>query len=232
MKYKNILIVSATALEIENIFSQVSLNESDAGNVISVKFNNRIIDLLITGPGMVPTSFFMGRLLGTKSYDLIINAGIAGSFNPDFSIGQAVNVVSDCFPELGAENDDRFLPLYSMQMAKLYTKEIFDETGVINNKSFPNLPILNKISKAKGITVNTISGKAETIENLKLNFGPDVESMEGAAFFYACNNSGTACIQIRTISNYVQPKHQSKWNIKAAVSKLHEVITKILDELE
>ena len=60
--------------------------------------------------------------------------------------------------------------------------------------------------------------------------GADIETMEGAAFFYACLMSGTPCVQIRGISNYIEPRNLSKWNIPLAVKNMNATIIRILNE--
>ncbi|MDB4583087.1 hypothetical protein N9164_08040, partial [Draconibacterium sp.] len=57
------------------------------------------------------------------------------------------------------------------------------------------------------------------------------ESMEGAAVFYVCNWLGVSCYQIRAISNFVEPRDSSKWNIPLALENLKEAILVVLKKL-
>ena len=60
------------------------------------------LDVLITGAGMVATAFHMGQKLNQKAaYDLILNIGIAGTWDRDLALGTVVNVVEDSIYELG-----------------------------------------------------------------------------------------------------------------------------------
>src|SRR5215510_9857732 len=68
------------------------------------------VDVLITGVGMVAAAAKVTRALAQHPYDLALNVGVCGSFDPDLPPGTAVHVVSDCLPELGAEDADRFIP--------------------------------------------------------------------------------------------------------------------------
>jgi futalosine hydrolase len=231
MEPKNILIVSATTVEIKELFENSSVHDAYLGNLVSGQYIDYSFDILITGPGMVPTAFYMGQWLGIKYYDLVINAGIAGSFNPGFQIGQVVNVVSDHFPELGAETDTQFIPLYKMQMARSIMPVFMNADGTIVNSEYPEIKTVSGLTKAKGITVNTISGNEQRITILKNRAGADIETMEGAAFFYACHAAGMPCIQIRSISNYIEPRNLQKWEIELASSNLVQTLKKILDEL-
>jgi futalosine hydrolase len=80
----------------------------------------------------------------------------------------------------------------------------------------------------KGITVNTVHGNSASIKKVKKKFNPDIESMEGAAFFFACQNEKIPCLQIRAISNYVEKRNKKKWKMKLAVKNLCTIIEKIL----
>ena len=73
-----ILLVSATDLEIEK-----------------ERFSD--FEILITGIGMLNTSINLTQRLSSGKYDLLINIGVAGSFNSELNIGDVVEVVEDKF---------------------------------------------------------------------------------------------------------------------------------------
>ena len=50
---------------------------------------------------------------------------------------------------------------------------------------------------------------------------PQVESMEGAACMLACQEANVPCVQIRSISNYVEKRNKSKWDISMAIDNLN-----------
>jgi len=63
-------------------------------------------------------------------------------------------------------------------------------------------------------------------------YGPQTESMEGAAFFMACQNTGTPCLQLRAISNYVEPRKPESWEMATAIQNLTESYINIYKQLE
>ncbi|HET8963083.1 MAG TPA: hypothetical protein VFM99_04255, partial [Chitinophagales bacterium] len=83
----------------------------------------------------------------------------------------------------------------------------------------------------KSITVNTVHGKLESIHAIKRRLDPDTESMEGFAFFYACRFFNIPFYQIRTVSNFVEPRNKSNWNIPLAVENLNKVLIKAIKEI-
>jgi futalosine hydrolase len=54
--------------------------------------------------------------------------------------------------------------------------------------------------------------------------------MEGAAFHYVCLQEGMPFAQVRSISNYVEPRNRSAWKIKEAVIALNEWVVAFLKQ--
>jgi futalosine hydrolase len=200
---KQILIVAATPPEIEPLLSHFGPNKP--------------FDVLITGVGMVATAYALGRQLGVKKYDLVINLGIAGSFDRDIALGEVVEVVEDQLSELGAEDDTRFIPI--------------DELGFGERRFYPSAQSQIALRKVKAITVNTVHGNEASIANLVQTLNPQLESMEGAAFFYACKMAGVDGVQIRAVSNYVEKRNRDAWKIGLAVKNLNTFAIGFMDNI-
>jgi futalosine hydrolase len=58
----------------------------------------------------------------------------------------------------------------------------------------------------------------------------EIESMEGAAFLFACNQTKVSCRQIRAVSNYVEKRDRSKWNIPLAITNLNKVLIDFINQ--
>lgn len=194
-----LLLVVATKEEINRIFEHFDLGGE--GFVKHAKF-----DILITGVGMTATAFSLGKHLN-NNYNLVLNIGIAGSFNKNIPLGCLVNVETDIFAELGAEDHENFIPV--------------DELGFGKNTYTSTYPF-SDLRKVRGITVNKVHGNSVSIALVKSRFSPDVESMEGAAVFYACQMSKVDCLQVRAISNYVEPRAKENWKIGIAIKNLND----------
>lgn len=223
-----ILIVSATSLEIEPMLKNFELIEKKESNLTFYKYRDFDIDVLITGIGMVATAYYLGKTLQTYQYDIAINAGIAGCFDKNIALGEVFNITSDSFSELGAENGEYFLSLVDL---KLIEEDSFPFSNLeLMNDSVLKSENVNQLIKVKGITVNTIHGNDENIEKIKKRFNPITESMEGAAFMYACKLQNLKHIQIRSVSNYVEKRNKESWNIPLAINNLNHKLIEILDE--
>jgi futalosine hydrolase len=231
MNTKNVLLVSATTLEIRELLNSHVFPSAFMGNLVSMKHNEHTLDVLITGPGMVQTAYYLGTWMSVKHYDLAIHAGIAGSFVDQLPPGTVVNVISDQFPELGAETSSGIIPLYDMDMAKPYCPAFTGQGGMISNTGLSQYKALAQLPKAKGITVNTISGREESIEALRNQTGADIETMEGAAFFFACYSADIPCIQLRAVSNRIEPRNLNNWDTDLAIKNLNKILKQLLDEI-
>jgi futalosine hydrolase len=224
-----ILLVSATTAEIRPLLSQLMFQGSDNDQITHYRFRNSSVDILVTGMGMVATAFFLGKQLHAASYDLAINAGICGSFRDSLQIGSVVQVTSDQFSEMGAEAGEDFLTLGSLGLADPDTPPFTN--GKLMGSTRPVFPTLKSVQKASGITVNTIHGNTRSIEKIKLLFDPDTESMEGAAFFYACLQYGLPCFQVRSVSNFVEERDKSRWNAELAIANLNKTLAGLFKEI-
>lgn len=221
-----ILIVSATWLEVKLLADEFEFIDESTHLLKKYRFNGTQIDILITGIGTTFTAFHLTNALRDKRYNFVINVGIAGSLTNELSIGEVVSVVSDEFADLGIEKEDEFLTLF--------------ETGFMDENEFPfEHGILKatesngffELKKVRGITTNISHGRTSSIAEIKSKFTAEVESMEGAVVLYVCNWFGVPCFQIRSISNYVEPRDSAKWNIPLALEKLNDAVFTVLKKL-
>lgn len=226
-----ILIVAATYNEIRFLEKLNLTKVNNSNNTFQFQLGNNQIDLIITGVGMIATTFQLTKHLIQNKYDLALNVGIAGAFEKSIQLSEVVQVNKDCFAELGAVDDDKFVSIF--------------ELGLIDKNEFPfdncllkndiQLPFLSTYKKVNGITVNSVNGNEIEIEKLKImlsknNYKPEIESMEGAAFFYTCFQFKTACLQLRSVSNYIEKRNKANWKIKEALDNLEKTTLIILNE--
>jgi len=194
------LVVAATKAELAFFYQHFSLQEGDF-------IEEKKFDVLITGVGMVATAFSLGRHLSAK-YNLVLNLGIAGCFDRKIELGKVVNITQDTFAELGAEDGENFLTITDLGFGE----------NTYRSKNNINTGLL----QVSGITVNRVSGNDKNIKNLLKRLNPSTESMEGAAVLYACQQEKIDCLQVRSISNYVEPRNKDKWKIGLAIKNLND----------
>jgi len=218
-----ILIVSATEKEINALKNKFKVNMSTVCVLKYTAIKDFSIDFLVTGIGGIFTSYALTKRLSDIKYDLVINAGIAGSFNSDLKIGEVVYVESEQFADLGIEDRNEFFTIFEKGFEQ---KDAFPFTDAkLEN---PN-PYKSDLKKVTGITVNTSHGNKQSIELFRNKFNADIETMEGAAVFYVCLQEGVKFMQIRAISNYVDERNVAKWDIPLAINNLNQKLLEIIN---
>ena len=206
-----ILAVSATAAESE----------------VLKAINGVDIIPLVTGVGAVATAWALTRYLCCEQLpDLAINIGIAGSFNSDIQLGDVVMPVSDCFADSGVEERSGFLSLSEAGLQDPDERP-FTSGRILTENRFVSAAseILRPVSS---ITVNTATGSLKTIARLSGKYHPDIETMEGAAFFYVCSREKIPFMALRAVSNMVEPRDREKWNIELALANLSVKLNEVL----
>lgn len=221
------LLVSATDLEIAPLVTRLTPVSRSLERWASFSCGAHAVDVLTTGVGMTATATWCARILASQSYDLVVNLGVCGSFHAAYPPGTVVNVVTDCLPELGAEDGDRFLTV--QQLGLLGPDDPPFTGGRLVNPGAQSNPVLAALPAANGITVNTVHGHEPSIGRVVERFTPDVESMEGAAFMYACLVSGVRFAQVRAVSNLVEKRNRSAWKLAAAVDALTDVALRVVE---
>ena len=224
-----ILIVTASNTEIKEVKDRLTFVNKLMPGLIAYKYGNLSIDILVTGYGSVFTSYYLTKTLQVRNYDLAINAGIAGSFDYFLEHGFVVNVIQDQFADLGFEDKNDF---YTLGEKEMLNEDSFPFTGEIM-RSLGNFEIqeIESLIPVKAITLNTIPSSQEKIQRLKAKYQAEIETMEGAAFFYVCLMEKVPFIQIRSISNFVEIPRVENWYLPLALKNLTKTIMDIFGEL-
>jgi futalosine hydrolase len=223
-----ILIVFATKSEAESLFEVFHNKNVTKITKDTFLLKNCNAEILISGIGIHSTTYYLTKKLGSKSYDLVINAGICGSFNEDINIGDCVSVISDEFADLGIVNSrGNFSTLFEEKILKL-NQSPYDNGKIYNQLK---LNVDTELRKVTAITVNTVSGSDEQIAARLQKFNPDIETMEGAAAAYVCKCEKIDFLQIRAVSNIVEARNKAEWDIPLAINNLGDELFRILNSV-
>jgi len=204
----NILIIAATEMEVKPIMS--AYVEAD---------------YLITGVGSPATVYHLLKKMTTKKYDVVLQVGVAGSFDESLQLGEVVLVNADCFADLGAFENNQFLSLFDLN---LNDSDAFPLTkGWLKNE----FEKIEGFKYVKGITVNSLTDEANKVSLFKEKYKAEIESMEGAALHFVCLQEQIPFLQIRGISNFVGERDKSKWQLKAAIENSNHAALQIIKSL-
>jgi futalosine hydrolase len=203
------LIVAATRFEIQPFLDRIAAYPNT--------------DYLITEVGMIQTAYRLGKHLVNNQYDLIINIGIGGCFNRSLPIGAVVSIDREIFSELGAEDDERFIPIDELG---------FGSANYLATQNKRTKELVHALPTGLGVTVNKVHGNELEISKLLTQL-PDalIESMEGGAVFLVASETQIQTIQIRGISNYVEKRNRATWNVPLAIHNSNAVLFEILSKI-
>jgi futalosine hydrolase len=206
---------------------QVLLVAATEMEIAPLKEQNIPADLLITGVGSPGSIYKLGKALQQKKYDQVIQAGIAGTFNPGILLGEVVLVQKDVFADLGMIEKKILIPLFDTGLAD---KEEFPyQNGWLENKN--NFIQHSPLRKVTAVTVNSVSDDQEMAEQYVQKFNAEIETMEGAALHYVCLQENIPFLQIRSISNRVGERDKAKWQMKEAIKNLNKELAVLLKEI-
>jgi len=210
----NLLICSATKFE-------VTLPRELIEESVFVNF-------LVTGVGLTAATYSLCRSIYKQKPDLIIQAGISGSFDTDLTINDVVAIEKDCIGDEGVEEAGYFHSIFNL--------------GLLGENEFPwqNKYLINKnpiikdcgLKLVNAVTVNQISTSNKQIKYYRDKLKVQIESMEGAALHYVCISEGIPFLQIRAISNYAGERNKEKWDLKNSIGRLNEELRRIIKTLK
>lgn len=218
---KQILIVAATAAELMPTFDQYQIQINSSESLYSFQLSGVKLYFLITGVGMVNTAFELGKI-SNMHFEMAVNVGIAGTFDEEQNLGEVVFVVKDELAEMGAENGEEFIKYQELNLPGV---------NIYHSKYHQQNSFINQLKKVNAITVNKVHGTKETIDKCKLLFNANIESMEGAAFLMAAQNLSPNVVQLRSISNKIETRDKSKWQIPLAIKNLNATLIKLIENL-
>jgi futalosine hydrolase len=216
----NILVLAATAKEISPFIQ--AMKKDDA----LLKNNN--IDILVAGIGLTATAYHLTKQLALKNYNLVIQAGVAGSYDPTIQLGKVLVVKQDSIADQSVVEMKKLKTLFDLKLVP-HNQHPYKNDWLINpHKEILKLAALKQV---KGISVNEISTSKQMIKFYRETFNPVTESMEGAALHYVCLMENVPFIQLRSISNYIGERNKKKWDMIDSINNLNNELMRLIKKL-
>jgi futalosine hydrolase len=209
-----ILLFAATVFEIEPTIAY--LKQQDLSGQITVQ---------ITGVGLAAAVYSITKGVLTYRPSLMIQAGIAGSFDPSLGLAETVVVDSEMLGDLGVIDKGAFKSIFDLGLADLNAKP-FTNGKLINS----NTELINNINGqvVTGVTVQEITTNPEKSSFYGQTSGAQIETMEGAALHYVGLMENIPFLQLRTVSNYVGERDKKNWRLTEAIAELNSELQALL----
>lgn len=239
---KPIVVVAATtnelALLIDNIAKTVTFNmglhEAHEGRV-----RGRTVILAETGIGKVNAAVVTSRLIERYKPALIVNTGCAGAYSgKGIAVGDLAIATAEITGDEGVDTPSGWKPMETIGIPVVTKrgKRYFNKfpLSAWTAEKAAQLAASHGIPLARGefITVSTCSGTAVRGDEMLRRFDGICETMEGAAIAQVCLMYGIDCMEIRGISNMVEDRDLSRWNISLAVESAQRMVLKFLEAFE
>lgn len=213
----NVLVIAATEREL-SLIREISFAET----TVKVHF-------AVTGVGLMPSTYAIMQLIAWSKPDIIIQLGIAGSFDPALMLGTAVTVRSEIIADMGVFENDGYHDIFALGLTEKNMPP-FEQGAIVNHHD--HLIVAAALPAVAAVSVNEISTSAHKIALFSNQYKADIESMEGAALHYVCTLQQIPFIQIRGISNLVGERDKSKWKIPASLLAATNACVTLINKIQ
>lgn len=211
----NFLVIAATSKEISPFLHML--------RDMPVLFPPEVeIDVLITGVGLVATTYSLARQVSIKRPGMVIQGGIGGCFDHSVPLGTVFAVKRDVIADQMAIEKNRIVTMFDLGYANPSHFPYKKGWLVNSNEQLQR----TKLKKVTAVSVNQVTSSSKSRNLLFEKFDPLLESMEGAALHYVCLMEKINFLQIRAVSNYVGERNKKNWKFNEAIQNLNtELIT-------
>lgn len=216
-----VVITAATVGEWMPAFLEINQLYTSKSRRLKISFHQG-------GVGMLASTFSLTKLVLEEKPDLVIQAGIAGSFQKTVPPGRVVVVNEENLGDIGVEEEGRWKDVFDLKLEK-------PGYPPFEKKKLPNPWLaeynLLKLPEVSSVTINTITTQPERIQQLIKKYDPCIESMEGAALHYIARQTNIPFLQIRAVSNFVGERDKTQWKMKESIELLNQTLLKYVDKL-
>jgi len=213
-----IALVAATPGEVEPFLHYLQTH-AQQHSFQTFQLHNLYFDILYSGIGVMESMYSLMDYISHRHPDGWIQAGIGGAFDQSLSIGDVYQIESELLIGFGAEEQNGIIR-DPFQLGWKEPDALPYKGGKLSCPYFPK----NGLPRATGMTSFHSHGDASRIELLKQGETGQIESMEGAPFFFISLLKKIPFLSFRSISNFVEPRDVSNWKIKLAIENLNNAL--------
>lgn len=203
-----VIIFYATNAEVIQLKNSLETNKNKALSQFRVEW-------VCTGVGLMHATGKIVQAIHQFKPSLMLQVGIAGSFNTSFSLGESFVITMDAVADEGVWENNTFTHTSEMEFCK-------QPLWHMNQ----NLLMLKKFPTHHSITVNTVT--TTHLQAFTEKYKMPLETMEGAALHWAGNLFRIPYFQVRGISNYVGERNKANWKFQEAITNSNEMALKLL----
>jgi futalosine hydrolase len=220
-------VIAATYREVSSLIAACNaerLRLKSPWDLYGASMTRKEILFVIAGAGMANAAAATVELLHVFQPDLVVATGCAGAYpGSGLAIGDLAAATSEVFADTGVATPGEWLSLERMGLPLL------DRNGAFRFNEIPLSRVLTEqaadfaremgqtLRQGRFLTVSTCSGTLMRGEALCSRFNGICENMEGAAVALVADRYDVECLEIRGISNHVEDRDISRWDVTLAV---------------
>ncbi len=235
-----ILVIAAVKQELSYLLSALTGNQLEGQafpEVYMGQAGDRPVLLALSGIGKVNAASVSSVLLQKWEPALVINTGCAGAYpESGLRVGDLALAGSELFGDEGVLTTEGWKSLECIGIPILERKgnRYFNEIPLsfsaaeqaMRLASAFNIPI----RRGRFVTVSTCSGTTARGHELFTRFGGICENMEGAAIAQVAMQYGVDCLEVRGVSNMVEDRDLSRWDIPQAAERAQRFILRYIEQ--
>jgi len=227
---RTIAVTAATPLEISALVEAFQARQHRASLpwdiFVAVEASTKII-FTVSGIGTSNASAAAALVAYLFTPDLIITTGCAGAYTGSgLEIGDITLATTEIFADEGVATPEGWHSLERIGIPLLDRngRRFFNEIPLSPQANAAALQVaeqlgIKPLATGRFLTVATCSGTKARGTDLEYRFGGICENMEGAAVALMAARYGIECMELRGISNYVEDRDTTRWDISLAATK-------------
>lgn len=199
------------------------------------------IALLEAGVGAVNTAHALTSVLDSKPPVCVVQVGIGGAY-PDsgLSVGDIAIATEEVYGDLGIVLPNRYafadeigIPIVPGDTPRFNVMPVDDQLSEAAAAAADRVAAETGCRAKAGrfLTLQQCTGCSTLAAELEQRFGAICENMEGAAAAHVCALYRIPFFEIRGISNIVEDRDTSKWDIPTASSRAQAAILNFFKSL-
>lgn len=191
------------------------------------------------GIGKINAASAAAVMIDRYQPQLVINTGCAGAYSGSgLSIGNLVVASEEVLADDGVLvadgwKDLRYMNLPSVGQGGMNCYNLLPLSRHTSERAMRLADYYGVVLlRGRCATVSTCSGTTLRGEELMRRWNVVAESMEGAAVAQVCLRYGVDCLEIRGISNKVEDRDMTQWDIPRAVEASQRFVLKFIEEMD
>lgn len=170
----------------------------------------------VLGVGKTAAACSLTSLLTKNAPSMVLLFGVCGAYS-GLQVSDLCIVTSDVLADEGVCSEQGFLTLQELGLGELGPYSA-DAHWIEIAKKILHAPVV------AGATVSSCSGIDALAEQIAKRTNAQIETMEGAAVAYVCDQFNVPLLHIRCVSNLTGDRARAGWDLQRSVDKVQEAV--------